>query len=79
MFGKDELAKNINKFFLRHGMDPIYASTVVCILFTLSYWNEFKNWDNIEGWRRGLAGSALFASITFSIISFLKLVGLIHF
>jgi hypothetical protein len=79
MFGRDELAKNIRLFFEEKGIDPFYAVTVFSILVTLSYWQQFKNWDKIEGWRRRLAGSALFASVTFSIISFLRLIGAISF
>ena len=79
MFGKDELAKKIRLFLEEKGIDPFYAITLFSILITLSYWKQFKQWDHIESWRKGLAGTALFASISFSIISILRLFGIISF
>jgi len=70
----------INKFRVlleNIGINPLYFSTIVSIIVTITYLRQFKNWDNIEYWRKGLAGSALFASIVFSVISLLKLFGII--
>lgn len=79
MFGKDELATKIRLFLEEKGIDPFYAITVFSILITLSYWNQFKNWENTESWRKGLAGTALFASISFSLISLLRIIGIMNF
>ncbi|MGD8782612.1 MAG: hypothetical protein PVH88_27105 [Ignavibacteria bacterium] len=78
MVGKDELAKKIRIFLEDLGIDPFYAVTVFCILISLSYWNHYKNWKTIEGWRKGLAGSALFATLILSMISILRLLGVIN-
>ena len=70
----------INKFRLlleNLGINPLYFATIVCIIVTISYRKQFQNWENIEGWRKGLASSALFASITMTIFSLLKLFGII--
>jgi len=79
MFGRDELAKNIRLFLERNGLDPFYTVTIFSILAALGYWQQFKHWDNIENWRKSLAGMTLFGAITFSIISLLRLVGVINF
>ena len=73
-----ELIKYIKEFLEDRGIDPFYAVTVFCILITLSYWKDFRDWKKIEGWKKGLAGSALFAAVTFSIISILRLLGVIN-
>lgn len=79
MFGKDYFADKIGEFFDFIGIDHFYGVTLICLIITLSYWKEYKNWDNIESWRKGLAGTALFASISFSLISILRLIGIINF
>lgn len=71
----------INEFRLlleNIGVNPLYFSTIVCIIVSISYWEQYKNWDNIEYWRKALTGSALFAAIIFSIMSLLKLFGIIE-
>jgi len=72
------LSRIIQEFLEKHGIDPGYACTVVSILIALSYRNHFKNWDEIEGWRKGLAGTAVLGAIVFSIVSLLRLVGVMN-
>jgi len=78
MFGKDELAREIRIFLEENGIDPFYAVTIFCIAITLSYWKDFKNWNNLPYWIKGLSGTALFGAIVFSIISLLRLFGIIE-
>lgn len=73
----DSLIEKIVIYLQSIGINPIYFFTIICILVTASYWRQFKDWDSIEYWRKGLAGSALFASIVLSIFSLLGLFGII--
>ena len=75
---KDSVMEKFVIFLQSIGINPLYFFTLVCILVTIGYWRQFKDWENIEYWRKGLAGSALFASIVFSILSLLKLFGIIN-
>ena len=80
MFGfKDFIVRRVRIFLEETGIEPLYFATVVCILIVVSYWYQFKNWNNIEGWRKGLAVSSLFAAITLTIISLLRILGMIDF
>jgi hypothetical protein len=77
MFGKDEFADYLYELLVRYGVDPFYFSTVVIVLVALSYHKHIKNWKTLEDWRKALAGSAIFAAVVFSLISLLRLVGII--
>lgn len=78
MFGKNELAKKIRIFLEENGIDPIYAVTILGIVISLSYWNYFKNWEEIEPFRKRIVISTLFGTSVLVIISILKLLGLIN-
>ncbi len=75
---KAEIARHIIVFLEKYGIDPIYAGTLFCVLIMISYWREYKNWDRIPDWQKGLAGSAAVAAITFTIISLLRFLGIIN-
>ncbi len=55
----------------------MYFSTIICLIIALSYWKDFKNWENIEYWKKGLALSTVFATIILIIFSVLKLLNII--
>lgn len=76
---RDDLADRITGFLQESGIDPIYFATLVCILITVSYWNDFKNWEKLPGWNKGLVASAVFATMVLSTISLLRIVGVIKF
>lgn len=76
---KDRVAERIVEFFQGIGFNPLYAITVVCILITLSYWNDFKNWSELPGWNKRLAASAVLASVVLLIFSLLSLFGVADF
>ena len=63
----------ILKLFKKYNIDPIYFFTITSITIALSYKNVYKDWDNVELSRKGLALSAAFGAILFTIISILKL------
>ena len=54
MFGKDKIADFISEFLIKHGLDPIYICTVFCILISVSYLKDMKNWKKASfsgnGW-----------------------------
>jgi hypothetical protein len=73
------MIRTIREFLEKNGLDPFYTVTVVCIIVTISYWKDFKNWDKIPSWNKGSAASAACAAIVFTIISLLRIIGIIHF
>ena len=75
---RDSLANNLRIFLEEKGIDPFYAATIFCILIALSYWKDFKNWSNRPNWVKGLAGSAAFAAIVFSLMSLFRLIGILN-
>lgn len=74
---KEGLAERLRIFLESHGIDPMYAGTVFVVLIVWSYRKDLKRWDEIEGWQKAIIGSAVLAAIVFSIISLLRLAGII--
>ncbi len=75
----DRLVAIIRKFVEDSGLDSIYFLTIVVLLILLSYWKELKNWENEPGWSKSLVSATIFGAIITSIISILKLIGIIKF
>jgi hypothetical protein len=75
----DKLAERIVNFFQEVGINPLYAITALCIIITLSYWNDFKNWSELAGWNKRLAVSAVLASTVLLIFTLLSLLGFASF
>ena len=76
---KDTLAKRIVEFFQEIGVNPLYAITMLCVLITLTYRNDFKSWAKLPRWNKGLAASSLLASIVLITFSILSLLGIAEF
>lgn len=74
---KDTLAQEIRVFLEDHGIDPIYAVTIVTILITLSYRKDIKEWKELQGWRKLIIITTIIGAGFFSLISLLRLTGLI--
>ena len=74
---KEGLANNLRIFFEKLGFDPFYVATLLMVLFALSYRKDIQNWDKLEGWRKGIVISTIYGAIIFSIISLLRLTGVI--
>ena len=74
-----ELGHRIVEFLENHGLDPMYTLTVIAVLVALSYSKQIKHWEELEDWRKGLVASAVFAAVVFSLISLLRLVGILDF
>jgi hypothetical protein len=75
----DGIIKSIRNFLEENDIDPFYAITLFGVLISLSYWKDFKNWEKRPDWVKSLAGTTLVGTIIFSIISLLRLVGIINF
>ena len=75
---KEWLARKINAWLDQYGIDPLYAMTIICILATLSYWKEFRRWEETDDWRKRLALSAALAAVVLTFFSVIKLFGVIH-
>ena len=73
----DTIGKKLLQFFKDNGLDPLYTITIISIIISISYWNNYKNWDTLENSRKGLVISSIFASLIFVIMSLLRL-SLIH-
>lgn len=74
---KDTLAREIRLFLERNGIDPMYAATAFAIVIAVSYWKDIKNWEELAGWRKLLIITTIIAAVIFSIISLLRLTGVI--
>lgn len=74
---KDKIATKLYEFFNKTGADPIYTATIICFIITLFYVKDFNNWKNTSLPDKGLALSALFGTIILTVISLLKIIGLI--
>ena len=74
---KDSLAREIRIFLQENGIDPIYAVTLFGLLIVLSYRKDIQNWDELAGWRKSIIGSTIFGVSILTIISVLKIIGLI--
>jgi hypothetical protein len=74
---KENLAKRIVEFLDQYGIDTFYAVTALAIILVISYRKDIKKWDKLEGWRKSIIGSTIFAAVIFSIISLLRLTGII--
>lgn len=75
---KGGLADRIRIFLQDLGIDPGYAVTIFVLLIVLSYRKDFKNWEQLESWRKGIIGSAVFAAVVLTLISVLRLLGVIE-
>ncbi len=76
---KEEIGKFIFRIFDELGIDPIYGGTTFILLITLSYWQEFKEWDRTPEWKRWIILSTAFGCIVAVLISLLRLIGVIKF
>ena len=75
----DYLGKKLLQFAKDIGIDPLFAITVLSVIISLSYWNNYKNWKNLKSSRKGLCMSSVFASIVLIFMSFLRLIGVINY
>ena len=75
---RDTFARKIRILLEDYGIDPLYAVTVICVLIAFSYRKELKEWDQIQGWRKGIVISTFFGAAVLALISLLRLLGIIE-
>jgi hypothetical protein len=73
---KDDLAESFVQFLKENGIDPIYAITILSLLITLSYWRDFKNWNNTPNWAKRIPATTALGTAVFVIMSLLHLLGI---
>ena len=76
---KDRLVNFIYELLEKNGIDVFYAVTLTCIIVALSYLKDIKNWPQLPMYSKGLISSAIITAITFTIISLLRLIGVVNF
>ena len=79
MFSNEKFAKDAIQFLEKNGIDSFYLATIFCVIITLSYWKHYKDWKQLEFWRKGLILSSNLVAIVFSLISAIRLLGLVKF
>lgn len=72
---KDKLANDLRIFLEAHGINPIYFATVAGILFSLSYYKDLKNWENVVPLKKWIIVPTLIGTAVLLIISILDLFG----
>lgn len=70
---KDKITSEFSQFFHNLGIDPINAITVICIVISLTYLKDLKNWDELPSYRRSIIRSALIATAFLMIISLIRM------
>lgn len=63
----------------RFDLDHFYTVTVCANLIMLSYWKDFKNWEKLKGWKKGIIVSTGLGTVFFNFVCLLRLFGLIGF
>ena len=71
----DSIARVLYDFFQNLGIEPIYAGTILLIIFTCCYWKTFTNWDQASPYTKKLAGLTLIATFIAIIFCIFKFMG----
>jgi hypothetical protein len=74
---KNKIFQIIRKFLEKNGIEPLYAITVLSWIIFLSYYNNFKKWNNIDNSTRRLTIAITYATLIISFFCFLKIFGII--
>lgn len=59
------------------GLDVIYTSTIIINLIVISYWKDFKNWNEQDSFDKMFIGSAVYGAIVLNLLTLLKLIGIL--
>jgi len=70
---RDNIGKTLVEMWHSLGINPIYGSTIVCIIITATYWKQFKNWDEQPDYMKSYLKSGIFVTVVLVIISLLNL------
>lgn len=69
---RDDIRGGAVDFLRSMGVNPVYASTLICILITSSYWRQFKNWNKQDEATQFYLKSGIFLTIVLVIISIIN-------
>lgn len=76
---KRSFAESILDFLRDNDIDPGHAAALISLVIVFFYWKEFSNWNNTPKWKKSLAKSSLFAAIILTLISLLRIIGIMNF
>jgi hypothetical protein len=69
----DSIRQPIVEMWHGLGINPIYGSTIVCLLITASYWKNYKNWDDQPDYMKSYLKSGIYATAVLVVISIVNL------
>jgi len=75
---REGIVARIKEYLDWVGIDPFYAVTIFAIILAFSYRKDFKMWDEIPFWEKSIVVATFFAAIVFSLMSLLRLFGVIR-
>lgn len=73
----DTLAEHLASYFESLGIDAMHGATILCILFMVGYCRDIKNWEDIRLSAKFLIITGAIVTVVFSVVSILRLVGVI--
>ena len=76
---KEKIAQLLAKILDLLGIDYFLGATIIMLLLTISYRKHFNNWKNVEGWLKAIILVTTIGAVFFSIISILRVIGIIKF
>jgi len=76
---KDKIAKWFVYILEKYGIDPMYFFTIVCIILSLVYIKDFKNWHKTQLSNKFLAITTVLATSLLIVISLMRIVGILKF
>lgn len=76
---REHFVHKIRSILDGYGIDPFYAVTIFAIAIAISYRKELKDWENIQSWRKGIILMTIAGAVIFTIMSLLRLAGIMRF
>lgn len=75
---KESLGRNIVDFLRDIGIDPFYGITILMLILVISYRSDIQQWEELRAWHKGIIISTTFGAVVFTIISILRLTGIMN-
>lgn len=74
---RSELVDYIRNTLESYNIDPIIFFGVVAILIIVSYYNEFRNWENIEEKRRSWIRTIIAGCVVLVLVLIIRLLNML--
>lgn len=74
---KGGLSEQLRIFLGSYGIDPMYAVIIFVLILVWSYKGDIKNWEELQGWQKGIIGSIIAGAVILTLINGLRLLGVI--